>query len=325
MSAGVRLGPPWRLSVGQGPRFAARLSGRPRLTRTTVPCAAGKVYREDEHGVDVQEVDGEDPGGLGAKELPPGRTERRGAGRCPRRGGSPPPWTAPPSRPVRQFAVVFRRCPRSGFSLARRTTRRAMPWTVSGRPGLRRLHAAGARTGRNLLLPGGWRYQQSMAGQGDVPGHTRRGDHDRGLHRRARRRRGAVRCHRCPHPLTASHKILFTHDLAGSSGAQDHVVNQSAPPPSARGGARSCCAWPRSSSSRAVRRLRARGHPAAHHPRGGAAAAPLPRRSESHSVQFVVEASGDLLIHSAIFERALALGGGRHYIFAPLFEQISRT
>ena len=64
------------------------------------------------------------------------------------------------------------------------------------------------------------------------------------------------------------------------------------------------------------------GTPAAHHPRASAAAAPLPRRSESHGVQFVVEASGDLLIHSAIFERALALGGGRHYDFAPFFEQI---
>ena len=59
------------------------------------------------------------------------------------------------------------------------------------------------------------------------------------------------------------------------------------------------------------------GTPAAHHPRASAAA-PAPRRS----VQFVVEASGDLLIHSAIFERALALGGGRSYDFAPFFEQI---
>ena len=64
------------------------------------------------------------------------------------------------------------------------------------------------------------------------------------------------------------------------------------------------------------------GGPAAHHPRASAAAAPLHRRSQSHSVQFVVEASGDLLIHSAIFERALLLGGGRHYNFAPFFEQI---
>ena len=36
----------------------------------------------------------------------------------------------------------------------------------------------------------------------------------------------------------------------------------------------------------------------------------------------MVEASGDLLIHSAIFERALVLGGGRHYDFAPMFAQI---
>jgi hypothetical protein len=33
----------------------------------------------------------------------------------------------------------IRRCPRSGFSFARRTARRAMLWTVGGRPGLRRL------------------------------------------------------------------------------------------------------------------------------------------------------------------------------------------
>jgi len=64
------------------------------------------------------------------------------------------------------------------------------------------------------------------------------------------------------------------------------------------------------------------GGPAVHHPRASAAAAPLHRRSESHSVRFVVEASGDLLIHSAIFERARVLGGGRHYNFAPFFEQI---
>ena len=58
-----------------------------------------------------------------------------------------------------------------------------------------------------------------------------------------------------------------------------------------------------------------------HHPRASAAA-PLHRPGQSHSVQFVVEASGDLLIHSAIFERALVLGGGSHYNFAPFFEQI---
>ncbi len=36
----------------------------------------------------------------------------------------------------------------------------------------------------------------------------------------------------------------------------------------------------------------------------------------------MIEASGDLLIHSAVFDRALVLGGGRHYDFAPMFTQI---
>lgn len=39
-------------------------------------------------------------------------------------------------------------------------------------------------------------------------------------------------------------------------------------------------------------------------------------------MQLVVEASGDLLIHSPVFERALVLGGGRRYDFAPLFARI---
>jgi poly-gamma-glutamate synthesis protein (capsule biosynthesis protein) len=39
-------------------------------------------------------------------------------------------------------------------------------------------------------------------------------------------------------------------------------------------------------------------------------------------VTFTVEASGDLLIHSPVWERALELGGGSHYDFAPLFAQI---
>jgi poly-gamma-glutamate synthesis protein (capsule biosynthesis protein) len=36
----------------------------------------------------------------------------------------------------------------------------------------------------------------------------------------------------------------------------------------------------------------------------------------------VVEASGDLLIHSAVFHRALVLGRGRYYDFTPMFAQI---
>jgi hypothetical protein len=52
------------------------------------------------------------------------------------------------------------------------------------------------------------------------------------------------------------------------------------------------------------------------------AASPQHRGGDSHGVQLVVEASGDLLIHSAVLERALVLGGGRHYDFAPMFTQI---
>ncbi len=46
--------------------------------------------------------------------------------------------------------------------------------------------------------------------------------------------------------------------------------------------------------------------------------AALPKRA----VSFVVEASGDLLIHSPVWEQALVDGGGNHYNFAALFTQI---
>jgi hypothetical protein len=39
-------------------------------------------------------------------------------------------------------------------------------------------------------------------------------------------------------------------------------------------------------------------------------------------VTFTVEASGDLLIHSPVWDRALALGGGSRYDFDPLFAEI---
>src|SRR5918996_1225716 len=39
-------------------------------------------------------------------------------------------------------------------------------------------------------------------------------------------------------------------------------------------------------------------------------------------VRLTVSVSGDLLIHSPVYERALALGGGGRYDFAPLFGQI---
>jgi poly-gamma-glutamate synthesis protein (capsule biosynthesis protein) len=38
---------------------------------------------------------------------------------------------------------------------------------------------------------------------------------------------------------------------------------------------------------------------------------------EEQPIHFTVSASGDLLIHTAVWERALALGGGSHYDFAP--------
>ena len=68
----------------------------------------------------------------------------------------------------------------------------------------------------------------------------------------------------------------------------------------------------------------ASGHPGGNAIRQGrpSATSPQHRRSGSPSVQLVVEASGDLLIHSAVFDRARALGGGRHYNFAPMFAQI---
>ena len=51
-------------------------------------------------------------------------------------------------------------------------------------------------------------------------------------------------------------------------------------------------------------------------------APPQHRRSISHSVQLVVEASGDLLIHTAVYKRALVDGAGRTYTFTPMFAQI---
>lgn len=50
--------------------------------------------------------------------------------------------------------------------------------------------------------------------------------------------------------------------------------------------------------------------------------APVRRHSKPHPITLTVEASGDLLIHSPIWERALVLGGGRHYNFAPMLARI---
>lgn len=41
-------------------------------------------------------------------------------------------------------------------------------------------------------------------------------------------------------------------------------------------------------------------------------------------VHLLVEANGDLLIHSPIYDRALALGGGRRYEFRPMLREVKR-
>jgi poly-gamma-glutamate synthesis protein (capsule biosynthesis protein) len=60
---------------------------------------------------------------------------------------------------------------------------------------------------------------------------------------------------------------------------------------------------------------------------GGGGAPLTPRQAtkqqrEAQPVHFTVSASGDLLIHSPVWERALALGGGSHYDFAPELAQL---
>jgi Bacterial capsule synthesis protein PGA_cap len=58
-------------------------------------------------------------------------------------------------------------------------------------------------------------------------------------------------------------------------------------------------------------------HPVGSHPRAAA-----PSRRPEEVTEFVVSGTGDLLIHSPVWERALAIGGGRRYNFAPLFDRV---
>ena len=55
-------------------------------------------------------------------------------------------------------------------------------------------------------------------------------------------------------------------------------------------------------------------------------AAPAPAAAQERPVRLTVAASGDLLIHTPVAQRALALalGGGRSYNFAPLFAPVRR-
>jgi poly-gamma-glutamate capsule biosynthesis protein CapA/YwtB (metallophosphatase superfamily) len=47
-----------------------------------------------------------------------------------------------------------------------------------------------------------------------------------------------------------------------------------------------------------------------------------PARVRPEVVRLTIAASGDFLIHSPVFSRALANGGGRHYRFAPMFRPV---
>jgi poly-gamma-glutamate capsule biosynthesis protein CapA/YwtB (metallophosphatase superfamily) len=49
-----------------------------------------------------------------------------------------------------------------------------------------------------------------------------------------------------------------------------------------------------------------------------------PARARPEAVRLTIAAGGDLLIHSPVFSRALANGGGRRYRFAPMFRPIRR-
>jgi Bacterial capsule synthesis protein PGA_cap len=57
----------------------------------------------------------------------------------------------------------------------------------------------------------------------------------------------------------------------------------------------------------------------------GLGPAGAPARAPERPVRLTVAASGDLLIHTPVAQRALALGGGQHYEFAPLFRPVRRV
>jgi poly-gamma-glutamate capsule biosynthesis protein CapA/YwtB (metallophosphatase superfamily) len=48
----------------------------------------------------------------------------------------------------------------------------------------------------------------------------------------------------------------------------------------------------------------------------------IARQREEKPVRFTLSVSGDLLIHSPVFERALAIGGGEQYDFTPMFTRV---
>jgi hypothetical protein len=87
----------------------------------------------------MEKVDGEDPGGLGVQELPPGRAAAAWRGIDARGAQDLVDGRRAMAAPSLVSSPWIRRYPQSGFSSARRTARRAMLWSAGGRPGLRRL------------------------------------------------------------------------------------------------------------------------------------------------------------------------------------------
>jgi poly-gamma-glutamate synthesis protein (capsule biosynthesis protein) len=57
---------------------------------------------------------------------------------------------------------------------------------------------------------------------------------------------------------------------------------------------------------------------------GLATPAGAPAHAHERPVRLTVAASGDLLVHTPVAQRALALGGGRRYDFTPLFSPVRR-
>ena len=91
--------------------------------------------------------------------------ERRGAGSMPAARRISHTVDGATAMPSFASSPWIRQCPHSGFSLARRTTRRAIPSAVGGRPGVRRLRVS-------YLPPASLRCQaRSVAGvTGEDPG-----------------------------------------------------------------------------------------------------------------------------------------------------------
>jgi hypothetical protein len=89
------------------------------------------------HGVHVQEIYGEDPGCVGAQELPPGGPRGAAPDRCPRRAGSPRRWMAP--QRCRASAARLDPAMAPQRILPRQAQRQSPDTRVAGgRPGLRR-------------------------------------------------------------------------------------------------------------------------------------------------------------------------------------------